>query len=137
MDTETQRQVELNLNECRLRLRAATVGRVAWTAPDGPHVLPVTCHYRNGNIVFRTSPSGALSALRQRSPVAFEIDEIGTAEAWSVVIRGFAHEIHQAYDLIELWADEGLVPWAPGPRPVFIEIEPRTISGRQYVAPRS
>jgi nitroimidazol reductase NimA-like FMN-containing flavoprotein (pyridoxamine 5'-phosphate oxidase superfamily) len=126
---------ELSLAECRRRLREATTGRVAWTAADGPHVLPVSSLYRNGNIVFRTSPSGVLSVLRQRTAVAFEIDSIGSHEAWSVVVRGFAHEIHQSYDLIELWEDEGLVPWAAGKRPVFIEIEPRTISGRRYAAP--
>jgi nitroimidazol reductase NimA-like FMN-containing flavoprotein (pyridoxamine 5'-phosphate oxidase superfamily) len=126
---------ELPLAECRRRLRAAKVGRVAWSAPDGPHVLPVSSLYRNGGIVFRTSPTGVLAALRSRSNVAFEIDEIGPDEAWSVVLRGMTHEIRQSDDLIELWEDEGLVPWAAGKRPVFIEIEPRTISGRQYLAP--
>jgi hypothetical protein len=50
-------------------------------------------------------------------------------------MRGVAHEIHESYDLIELWNDEGLVPLAAGKRPVFIEIEPRTISGRRDHAP--
>ena len=126
---------ELPLAECRRRLRAAKAGRVAWSASDGPHVLPVSSLYRNGGIVFRTSPTGVLAALRSRSNVAFEIDEIGPDEAWSVVLRGVTHEIRQSDDLIELWEDEGLVPWAAGKRPVFIEIEPRTISGRQYLAP--
>jgi uncharacterized protein len=137
MDVETHPVVELSLDECRRLLRRARVGRVAWTAPDGPHVLPVSSLYRNQRIVFRTSPSGALSALRHRCPVAFEIDEIGSDEAWSVVVRGVAHEIQQSYDLIELWEDEGLVPWAAGKRAVFIEIEPRTVSGRRYRAPGS
>lgn len=128
---------ELSLAECRRRLRAAKAGRVAWSAPDGPHVLPVSSLYRNGNIVFRTSPTGVLAQLRSRSNVAFEIDDIGPDEAWSVVLRGVAQEIHQSYDLVELWEDEGLVPWAAGKRPVFIEIEPRTISGREYRAPGS
>jgi nitroimidazol reductase NimA-like FMN-containing flavoprotein (pyridoxamine 5'-phosphate oxidase superfamily) len=135
MDAETQRVEELPLAECRKRLREATAGRVAWNAPDGPAVLPVSSLYRNGNIVFRTSPGGVLSTLRDRSAVAFEIDQIGEKEAWSVVVRGFARQIHQSYDLIELWEGEGLVPWAGGSRPLFIEIEPRTITGRRYVAP--
>jgi nitroimidazol reductase NimA-like FMN-containing flavoprotein (pyridoxamine 5'-phosphate oxidase superfamily) len=137
MDVETHPVAELSAAECRRLLREARVGRVAWTAPDGPHVLPVSSLYRNQRIVFRTSSSGALAALRHRSPVAFEIDQIGADEAWSVVVRGVAYEIHQSYDLIELWEDEGLVPWAGGKRPLFIEIEPRTISGRRYRAPGS
>lgn len=136
MDTDSPDEEELSIGDCRRRLRAAGTGRVAWTAPDGPHVLPVTSLYRNGNIVFRTSPNGVLSSLRRRTAVAFEVDDIRPDEAWSVVVRGFAHEILQSYDLIELWEDEGLVPWAKGKRPVFIEIEPRTISGRHYRAPR-
>jgi nitroimidazol reductase NimA-like FMN-containing flavoprotein (pyridoxamine 5'-phosphate oxidase superfamily) len=135
MDVENSRAAEMTLAECRKRLRMAHVGRVAWTAPDGPNVLPVSSLYRNGCIVFRTSPSGVLAAMRNRSNVAFEIDDIGAEEAWSIVIRGVAHEIHESYDLIELWNDEGLIPWAAGKRPVFIEIEPRTISGRWYRAP--
>ncbi len=98
-------------------------------------MLPVSSLYRNNCIVFRTSPSGVLSTLRTRSKVAFEIDDIGDDEAWSVVARGIAHEIHQPYDLVELWEDEGLVPWAAGKRPIFIEIEPRTVSGRKYHSP--
>jgi uncharacterized protein len=128
---------ELTLGECRRRLRAAKSGRVAWSAPDGPHVLPVSSLYRNGNIVFRTAPGALLSTLRTRTAVAFEIDSITPEEGWSVVLRGFAHEIHQSYDLIELWEDEGLIPWAPGIRSVFIEIEPRTITGRHYAAPNT
>ena len=126
---------ELPLAECRRRLRAAKTGRIAWSAPDGPHVLPVSSLFRNGGIVFRTSPTGVLAALRSRSNVAFEIDAISPDEAWSVVLRGVTREIRQSDDLIELWEDEGLVPWAAGKRPVFIEIEPRTISGRRYRAP--
>lgn len=137
MDAETDRTAELTLAQCRERLRAAHVGRVAWTAPDGPHVLPVSSLYRNNCILFRTSPSGVLATLRTRSKVAFEIDDIGQDEAWSVVVRGVAHEVHHSYDLIELWEDEGLVPWAAGKRPVFIEIEPRTVSGRKYRSPGS
>lgn len=132
---EEVRTNELNAAECRSLLRRATAGRVAWTAPDGPQVLPVSCLYRNGNIVFRTSPDGALAELRRRHAVAFEIDEIGTGAAWSVVVRGFAEEMHQAHDLIELWEGEGLIPWAAGRRPIFIEIIPRTITGRRFRAP--
>jgi len=135
MDAETARAAELTLHECRDKLRTAHSGRVAWTAADGPHVLPVSSLFRNGCVVFRTSPSGVLAVLRHRSKVAFEIDDIAADEAWSVVVRGVAHEIHHSYDLIELWEDEGLVPWASGKRPVFIEIEPKTISGRRYRAP--
>jgi uncharacterized protein len=135
MDVETDRVADLTLAECRERLRASHVGRVAWMAPDGPHVLPVSSVYRDDRIVFRTSPSGVLAALRTRSNVAFEIDEIGADQAWSVVVRGVAQEIHQSHDVITLWQDEGLVPWAAGKRPVFIEIEPRIISGRRYRAP--
>ena len=90
VDAETDRTAELTLAQSRL-LRAAHIGRVAWTAPDGPHVLPVSSLYRNNCIMFRTSPSGVLSTLRTRSKVAFEIDDIGHDEAWSVVARGIAH----------------------------------------------
>ena len=124
---------ELSAAECRRRLRSARTGRVAWSAPDGPYVFPVTSLWRNGCIVFRTSPDGLLSALRLRTYVAFQIDSVEESEAWSVLVRGVAEAIQQPDDLIELWEDEGLVPRAGGDRSTFIEIRPWTVTGRRYV----
>jgi nitroimidazol reductase NimA-like FMN-containing flavoprotein (pyridoxamine 5'-phosphate oxidase superfamily) len=110
---------------------------VAWNAPDGPEVLPVTYAYDTGRVVFRTSPFGALSELARGSTVAFQIDEVD-AEAgagWSVLVRGTAAGITEPHDLVNLWTKDGLEPWATGIRNLFIAVTPRTITGRAVRAP--
>jgi nitroimidazol reductase NimA-like FMN-containing flavoprotein (pyridoxamine 5'-phosphate oxidase superfamily) len=129
--------VEITGPECEDLLAANRFGRVAWNAPDGPQVLPVTYQIYNSEVVFRTSPFGALSQLTHRHPVAFEIDAIDSEaeRGWSVVVRGMSHGVVQGYDLVKLWTMDGIVPWASGTRNAFIAITPRSISGRRVRAP--
>ena len=117
---------------CLELLAGQTVGRVAWNAPDGPQVLPVSYALDVGNVVFRTSPYGALAQLRDRTNVAFEIDDIDAENGtgWSVVVRGTAQAVLQARHLERLWSSESTVPWAAGTRNLFIAITPRTVTGR-------
>jgi len=99
--------------------------------PDGPLILPVTYQFRNGSVIFRTSPVGPLAGLVRRTNVAFEIDGFDeeTKSGWSVLIRGFAEAVPHNYLLTSAW-ESGPVPWAEGIRNVFIEIKPHKISGR-------
>ena len=122
---------ELSEAECQELLAQHTAGRVGFMAPDGPQILPVTYQYRNGDVIFRTSPAGALSGLVRRTSVAFEIDDIDeqNKSGWSVLVLGFAEAIAHNYLLTSAW-ETGPVPWADGVRNLFIEIKPRKISGR-------
>jgi nitroimidazol reductase NimA-like FMN-containing flavoprotein (pyridoxamine 5'-phosphate oxidase superfamily) len=123
--------------ECRELLAARHAGRVAWNAPDGPQVLPITYRMYAGRVVFRTSPYGVISQLVRRTKVAFEIDEIDEVArvGWSVVVRGWAEAVKHDYDLETLWRTETDVPWATGNRNLYIEIAPANISGRAVRAP--
>ena len=109
----------LSESECKELLAQQTAGRVGFTAPDGPLILP------------RTSPVGPLAELVRRTSVAFEIDGFDeeTKSGWSVLIRGFAEAVPHNYLLTSAW-ESGPVPWAEGIRNVFIEIKPHKISGR-------
>jgi nitroimidazol reductase NimA-like FMN-containing flavoprotein (pyridoxamine 5'-phosphate oxidase superfamily) len=131
------RFTELPLARCEELLAAHTTGRVAWNAPEGPEVLPVTYAYDTGRVVFRTSPFGALSQLARGTTVAFEIDDVNQEEGsgWSVLVRGVAAGITEPHDLVQLWTKDGLVPWATGIRNLFIAITPRSITGRAVRAP--
>jgi uncharacterized protein len=127
---------QLPPDECEQRLRQQSVGRVAWNAPDGPQLLPVNYAYYNKTIVFRTASEGVISQLAHRTNVAFEIDGVDeeARRGWSVVVRGTAERVMQAYDLVELWTKTGPVPWAAGTRTLHIAITPRTITGRDVIA---
>jgi nitroimidazol reductase NimA-like FMN-containing flavoprotein (pyridoxamine 5'-phosphate oxidase superfamily) len=122
---------ELSEAECKQLLTEHTAGRVGFMAPDGPQILPVTYQYRNGSVIFRTSPAGPLSGLIRRTSVAFEIDDIDEERhsGWSVLVLGFAEAMPHDYLLTSAW-ETGPVPWADGIRNLFIEIKPRKISGR-------
>jgi nitroimidazol reductase NimA-like FMN-containing flavoprotein (pyridoxamine 5'-phosphate oxidase superfamily) len=126
---------ELSEAECKQLLAEHTAGRVGFMAPDGPQILPVTYQYRNGSVIFRTSPAGALSGLVRRASVAFEIDGIDEQphSGWSVLVLGFAEAMAHDYLLMSAW-ETGPVPWADGIRNLFIEIKPRKISGRSVRA---
>ena len=126
---------ELSEAECQELLAQHTAGRVGFMAPEGPQILPVTYQYRNGSVIFRTSPAGALSGLVRRTSVAFEIDDIDeqNRSGWSVLVLGFAEAMAHNYLLTSAW-ETGPVPWADGVRNLFIEIKPRKISGRSVRA---
>jgi nitroimidazol reductase NimA-like FMN-containing flavoprotein (pyridoxamine 5'-phosphate oxidase superfamily) len=106
-------------------------GRIGFIAPEAPQILPVTYQYRNGSIIFRTSPVGPLADLVRRTSVAFEIDSIDEQNqtGWSVLVLGFAEAMAHNYSLTAAW-ETGPVPWADGIRNLFIKIKLRKISGR-------
>jgi nitroimidazol reductase NimA-like FMN-containing flavoprotein (pyridoxamine 5'-phosphate oxidase superfamily) len=127
----------LSRQECADLLAQHHVGRVAFPAPDGTHLLPVSYVFWAGSVVFRTSPTGVLSALADRSKVAFEIDEIDvhTGDAWDVELRGATRRIWDAEELEPLWRHPQLTPWMPDVRPVVIAIEPESMTGRRIWHP--
>jgi uncharacterized protein len=122
---------ELSEADCKELLEQHTAGRIGFMAPEGPQILPVTYQYRNGSVIFRTSPVGPLAELIRRTSVAFEIDGIDEQDksGWSVLVLGFAEAMEHNYLLTSAW-ETGPVPWADGVRNLFIEITPRKISGR-------
>jgi nitroimidazol reductase NimA-like FMN-containing flavoprotein (pyridoxamine 5'-phosphate oxidase superfamily) len=127
---------ELSEHDCKALLTQHTAGRVGFMAGDGPQILPVTYQYRNGSVIFRTSPVGPLAGLVRRTSVAFEIDNIDeeAKSGWSVLVLGFAEALTDDYLLTSAW-ETGPVPWADGVRNLFIEIKPRRISGRAVRRP--
>ena len=59
---------------------------------------PVVDH---GTIVFRTTAGTKLAAAKGRD-VAFEVDgyDAGTAQAWSVVVKGRAYEVWEVDEIL-------------------------------------
>ena len=129
------RFTELPSAACKELLAKHTAGRVGLLAPGGPQILPVTYQYRNHKVIFRTSRTGVLSGLERRTSVAFEIDELDERNhsGWSVLVLGFAKAMTHNALLTTAW-ESGPVPWAEGTRTLFIEVTPRTISGRSVQA---
>jgi nitroimidazol reductase NimA-like FMN-containing flavoprotein (pyridoxamine 5'-phosphate oxidase superfamily) len=131
-DDEARQFSTLTERQCRDLLQGTNLGRVAWQGVDGPQILPVTFACHGDSLIFRTSPYGPLSDLMQPTDIAFEADELDQRRrsGWSVVVQGRAAVVAEPAEVVKLWTVDGLVPWAPGIRNVFIEITPRRITGR-------
>ena len=130
---ETPQFSALDEGQCRDLLQGTNVARIAWHSADGPQILPITYACYSDSLIFRTSPYGPLSDLMRPTDVAFEADELDPERrsGWSVVVLGRAAAVAEPAEMVRLWTMDGLVPWAPGIRNVFIQITPRRITGRR------
>ena len=81
---------ELSYSECLGLLRAGVFGRIAVSAPDGPHVVPVNYAVSDAAILVRTTADGLLARYGRGVRVAFEIDHVDYTyhRGWSVMVRG-------------------------------------------------
>lgn len=121
----------LSVDECWARLREAPYGRLAVVVGfSGPDIFPVNHVVDRGSLVFRTA-EGTKFAAASGQLVAFEIDGRDDDTAWSVVVKGRAHEIRSIHDTLEAM-DLGVTPWQGGAKPVFVRIDPDQVTGRQF-----
>jgi len=124
---------ELSVDECVELLSANVVGRAAICTPSGPHVVPVNYAVDGESIVFRTAPYSVLGTYGWAGDVAFEVDHIEPKEhtGWSLVAVGRGEMVEDLEEIEEIrWAHEPK-PWADGPRPLFVRVRWREITGRR------
>jgi nitroimidazol reductase NimA-like FMN-containing flavoprotein (pyridoxamine 5'-phosphate oxidase superfamily) len=120
---------------CWVLLGQKHLGRIA-VADDGDiHVLPVNYTLVQGRIIMR---SGSHSILRGAVPcrATLEVDDIDepARRGWSVSVKGaLVNVTDQAPEDPQLVSLE-LDTWAPGTKPLVIELQPTNITGR-YLYP--
>lgn len=122
----------LTTEACMALLGVTHVGRLAFLSGDHPMILPVNYDIDDGRIVFRTDPGEKLTEVPMRR-VAFEIDGLEDAEAWSVTAQGHAREVTTALGAAynDLRAME--IPLcAPGIKQHWIAIEVTRLTGRRF-----
>jgi nitroimidazol reductase NimA-like FMN-containing flavoprotein (pyridoxamine 5'-phosphate oxidase superfamily) len=121
----------LSREECVLHLAGGGVGRFVFLAPQGPVALPVNFRYLDGDVLFRTRPTGMLAAAAGTT-VSLEVDHIDEAmsEGWSVLVTGRARLVDDPTEL-EQAADLDIEPWPGGRREALMRIETEAISGRR------
>ena len=126
---------ELTSNQSWQLLRESAVGRLAVVLDKGPEIFPVNHIVDHGSVIFRTGEGTKLHAAVGRT-VAYEVDGLDDAgRAWSVVIKGHAHEVRQLHDVIDALALP-LFPWQGGPKPHFVQIQADEVTGRRFVIAR-
>lgn len=121
----------LDRETCLRLLARARFGRVGFADDVGPHVLPVNCSLRHGDVVFRTESSSRLGRLADGRDVVFEVDHLDQVReaGWSVVGRGTAHRIDEPDEVAEV-AELDLHPWAAGEHDRWVRIRTGEITGR-------
>jgi nitroimidazol reductase NimA-like FMN-containing flavoprotein (pyridoxamine 5'-phosphate oxidase superfamily) len=135
MSTETWFQghlKELCEDECLELLATKTVGRVAYSGPDGPEVVPLNFVLQDGTVLIRTSAYGTLGRRLQLGVAAFQVDEIDefTQSGWSVLLRG---SVEPVMDDALPAEDARPVVWPEGERSFHLRLTPRTITGRRLL----
>jgi hypothetical protein len=125
----------LTEHECWELMVRSEIGRLAVCIGSRPEIFPVNFVTDNRTVLIRTAEGTKLAAVAANPQVAFEVDGFDAVSglAWSVVVGGTAlvlEKLNEVYAAQEL----PLVPWDPAPKPIFIRIEPATISGRRFAA---
>jgi uncharacterized protein len=126
----------LDANTCWALLRQVELGRLAVVVDGTADIFPVNHIVDHGTLVFRSADGTKLTAALSGASVAFEADgfdrEAGEeGQAWSVVVKGTASEIHDLDELIETF-QLPLAPWHGSAKPRFVRISPQQITGRQF-----
>src|SRR5512144_34479 len=87
--------VELTGDQCLEHLRRHGVGRVAFSTPLGPRIVPVTYMLTGSEIFFRTAPYSEVGTYAPDSEVAFEIDDVDASGhcEYTVVALGRAQVV--------------------------------------------
>ena len=131
--------IALPVEDCQRLLRAGTVGRVAVSTPNGPHIVPVNYIVSGDTVIFRTSPYSVLGSHARNSLLAFEVDHLdpGQDNSWSVVARGRCEFIDDPCELDA--ADDSSRPsaWAAGSRNLFLRLPLTELSGRSLSGGRA
>ena len=128
----------LDVATCWELLERGTVGRLAVDIAGQPDIFPINYVVdkvpgRGPSFVFRTAAGTKLAGAVLGPWVAFEIDGLSpdSRVAWSVVVKGQAREVENMYELFAV-EDLPLFPWMAGPKPNFVRIEPKLVTGRRF-----
>ena len=123
----------LDDDTCWNYLRGASVGRLAVDVGGQPDIFPINYLVHEGSLFFRTAAGTKLAAAVLMGHVALEIDgfEPHGRTAWSVVVKGRAHEVERMQELFEA-EDLPIFPWAATPKPSIVRVDPARVTGRRF-----
>ncbi|WP_306187435.1 DUF1918 domain-containing protein [Streptomyces sp. MK5] len=129
------RSTDLSQDECRALLSTHGVGRIAFTTPHGPAVLPVNYDVMDDAVFFRTVP-GSAPAGAVGNEVAFETDRIDETMScgWSVLAVGPADAVRDPEVLRRLQKRAHSQPWAGGARPLWVRVPLTRLTGRRITS---
>jgi nitroimidazol reductase NimA-like FMN-containing flavoprotein (pyridoxamine 5'-phosphate oxidase superfamily) len=121
----------LSSEECWELLLSASFGRLAASVADDIEIFPLNFVAADRRLLFRTAEGTKLLALTVNNRVALETDDIGRADAWSVVVKGIARVLDTQAE-IDAADALPLRPLIPTLKYIWVEITPTEITGRRF-----
>ena len=122
---------DLDELECWERLKAGSLGRLAYHLTDQVHIVPINYAVGSGRrLLFRTAEGSKLLGVVMNADVAFEVDELADDRAWSVVARGCARWVEGQES-----RDADLLPgspWIDTPKYNVVAIDVTEVTGRAF-----
>lgn len=127
---------DLDLADCLDRIIGGTVGRVAVSTPDGPHIVPVAYAVVDETIAIRTSAYSILGTSARDAVMAFEVDHVddGSRSGWSVTVRGRCSVETDPRAIARLREALG-DGWVSGARTLYLRLPLEHVSGRVLGTP--
>jgi nitroimidazol reductase NimA-like FMN-containing flavoprotein (pyridoxamine 5'-phosphate oxidase superfamily) len=124
---------ELSTEECERLLRAGMIGRVAITAPSGPHLVPVNYSVVGDTVVLATTPYSVLGTHGPQAQAVFEIDDVDYERhsGWSVTASGRLRVEQDPEELALIHAQWEPRPWPEGSRSLVLRLDLRAVTGRR------
>jgi nitroimidazol reductase NimA-like FMN-containing flavoprotein (pyridoxamine 5'-phosphate oxidase superfamily) len=121
----------LSEDECWELLLSSSFGRLAASVADDIEIFPLNFVAADKRLLFRTAEGTKLLALTVNNKVALETDDIGRADAWSVVVKGIARILDTQAE-IDAANALPLRPLVPTLKYIWVEITPTELSGRRF-----
>ena len=124
---------ELSLTECLVLLFEGVVGRVAFSTPTGPRIVPVNYSIYQGDVLFRTTPYSELGTYGSNHLVVFEVDDLDLTkkQAWSIVAEGLCTVVKDPVLLNDIRRTSAPQPWAAGMRHLYLRLVWEKLTGRR------
>lgn len=116
--------------ECWDMLRRHEFGRMAYHLAGEVHIVPINYATDGKRLYFKTAEGSKLLGIVMNEDVAFEIDEVTTETATSVILRGRAQLLEG--DEEHVVEQLPLRPWVPTLKFNVVAIEPNEMAGRAF-----
>ncbi len=122
----------LSEDECWSLLSSVSLGRLVTIMRGQPEIFPVNfVTQRRRTVLFRTAQGTKLYSAVMSERVVFEADDHTVAEGWSVIVKGRAHLLTAAAEILE--AEEApLVSWVGTLKPLYVRVIAMEITGRRF-----
>ncbi|WP_338747959.1 pyridoxamine 5'-phosphate oxidase family protein [Janibacter alittae] len=120
----------MSAGECWQALREHEFGRLAYRLLGDVHITPINYAVDGDALLFRTAQGNKLLSAVMHEPVALEIDELGSEDAWSVVVRGRAEVLGETD--AQRAEQVPLRPWVAGDKDSVVRIVAVEVTGRRF-----